>query len=469
MTREHAVVVGASMAGLLAASALADFFPRVTVLDRDALPVAAAHRRGVPQGRHVHGLQPRGLQLLEEMFPGLTAELADAGAVRGRMRFHLSGHRLAPPVGGRAGLFASRALLEHHVRSRVAALPTVTITPRRPVTGLITDGDRVTGVCAGDTLIPADLVVDASGRGSRTPSWLVELGYPAPAEDRIEVGLRYVTRTYRLPPGNLGDDVAILTAATPAIPRGALLAATEGGRHIVTAAGMGDDPPPTDPEGFERFLTRLPCSDIAAALVGGEPLDAPIAFRFPASVRRRYERRRRFPRGLLVLGDAVCSFNPVYGQGMTVAAMQATVLRDELARSDPPLARRYFRRISALIDPPWTVAAGADLAHPHVVGPRGLTVRILNRCLPHVHAAAAHDPVLATAVLRVTGLLDSPTALLRPDRLMRVLLKRRLRTLSFHDGGTSMTSYDEIVGADASRTAVEEKGRGLTESIARDR
>ena len=257
MTREHAVVVGASMAGLLAASALADYFPRVTVLDRDALPVAAAHRRGVPQGRHVHGLQPRGLQLLEEMFPGLTADLADAGAVRGRMRFHLSGHRLAPPIGGRAGLYASRPLLEHHVRSRVAALPTVTITPRRPVTGLITEGDRVTGVRAGDTQVAADLVVDATGRGSRTPSWLVELGYPAPAEDRIEVGLRYVTRTYRLPPGSLGGDVAVLTAATPAIPRGALLAATEGGRHIVTAAGMGDDPPPTRP-GAVRALSDPP-------------------------------------------------------------------------------------------------------------------------------------------------------------------------------------------------------------------
>ena len=128
---------------------------------------------------------------------------------------------------------------------------------------------------------------------------------------------------------------------------------------------------PLDPERFEHFLTRLPCSDIAAALADAEPLDAPVAFRFPASVRRRYERLRRFPRGLLVLGDAVCSFNPVYGQGMTVAALQATALRDELARSDPPHARRYFRRISALIDPPWTVAAGADLAHPQVVGPRG--------------------------------------------------------------------------------------------------
>jgi 2-polyprenyl-6-methoxyphenol hydroxylase-like FAD-dependent oxidoreductase len=228
---------------------------------------------------------------------------------------------------------------------------------------------------------------------------------------------------------------------------------------------MGGDPPPTDPERFEHFLTRLPCSDIAVALADAEPLDVPVAFRFPASVRRRYERLRRFPRGLLVLGDAVCSFNPVYGQGITVAALQATALRDELARSDPPRARRYFRRIAALIDPPWTVAAGADLAHPQVIGSRGPTVRILNRWLPRVHAAAAaHDPVLATAVLRVTGLLDPPTALLRPDHIARVLLR-----LSVHDGGTSMTSHDEIAGADALRAAVGRKGHGLIASIARNR
>ncbi len=419
--RGHAVVVGASLAGLLAARALAESFGRVTVLDRDMLPDAAVHRRGVPQDRHVHALQPRGLRQLEELLPGLTGELLDAGAVAGTLRFHLSGHLIAPPRGGRS-LFTSRPLIEHRVRARVAALPGVTVTAGRPVTGLLTDGVRVVGVRAADAHVAADLVVDATGRGSRTPQWLGELGYPAPQEDRVEVGLRYATRTYRLRPGALRHDAAVLVTATPAIPRGALLAALEQGRHIVTATGMRADAPPTDPGGFARFLTRLPAPDIAAALADAEPLDDPVGFRFPASVRRRYERLARFPDGLVVLGDAVCSFNPVYGQGMTVAALQAAALRDELARHDGFRARRYFRAVAPILDAPWTVAAGSDFAHPHVTGPRGFTVALFNHYLPHVHAAAARDPVLATAFLRVTGLLDPPTALLRPGHLARVLL-----------------------------------------------
>jgi 2-polyprenyl-6-methoxyphenol hydroxylase-like FAD-dependent oxidoreductase len=421
MTRGHAVVVGASMAGLLAARTLAESFARVTVLDRDTLPEKAVHRRGVPQDRHVHAVQPRGLRQLEELLSGLTAELVDAGAVPGTMRFHLSGH-LIIPTGGGPSLFASRPLIEHRVRARVAALPTVTIRARCPVTGLLAGGDRVVGVRAGDAGVAADLVVDATGRGSRTPLWLAELGYPAPREDRVEVVLRYATRTYRLRPGALRHDAAVLIVATRAVPRGALLAALEDGRHIVTATGMGPDAPPTDPAGFDRFLTRLPAPDIAEALTDAEPLDDPVGFRFPASVRRRYERLTRFPDGLVVLGDGVCSFNPIYGQGMTVAALQAAALRDELTRGDAFCARRYFRTVATILDAPWIVAAGADFAHPHVTGPRGFTIRLFNHYLPRVHAAAARDPVIATAFLRVTGMLDPPIALLRPDRLARVLL-----------------------------------------------
>ncbi len=210
----HAVVVGAGMAGLLAGRVLAETYPRVTVLDRDSLPGVPAHRRGVPQGRHVHALQPRGQRLLERLFPGLRDELVDAGAVLGPMRFHLSGHRLAAPAGATPGLFATRPLLEHRVRERVAGLPGVAIVGGHPVDGLLVDAGRVAGVRSMGSPVEADLVVDAAGRGTRTPVWLAELGLPGPPVERVEVGLRYVTRTYRLRPDALGGDAAVLTAPT---------------------------------------------------------------------------------------------------------------------------------------------------------------------------------------------------------------------------------------------------------------
>ncbi|MGH3934288.1 MAG: FAD-dependent oxidoreductase [Pseudonocardiaceae bacterium] len=434
----HAVVLGTGMAGLQAARVLTEAYRQVTVIDRDTMPGIGVHRRGVPHGRHVHGLHPRGREVLEELFPGFTAHAVQAGAVTGDMlgncRLLLSGHRLRQADIGLLGLFASRPFLEGQVRSRVRALPGVTFMTGTDIVGLTTTaGRRITGaqVRRQDGTfahVPADLVVDATGRGSRTPVWLEKLGYQRPAVDRVEIGLSYATRTYRLRPGALGEDRLIGIGGTPDNPRRGVLAALEGGRHMVTLAGMLGDHPPTDPAGFDAFAASLRFADIAEAIAGAQPLDDPVAFRFPASVRHRYEHLAHFPDGLLVIGDAVCSLNPIYAQGMTVAANQALVLRRLLAHSArtaagttaSPEPGAYFRAVAKAVDPPWDIAVGADLAFPGVPGTRTGKIRMVNAYLPRLHAAAARDVALGAAFVRVIGLVDRPEGLLRPDRALRV-------------------------------------------------
>jgi 2-polyprenyl-6-methoxyphenol hydroxylase-like FAD-dependent oxidoreductase len=431
---DHAVVLGASMAGLLAAQVLADSYGQVTVLDRDQLPETSMHRRGVPHGRHLHALAARGQQALEELFPGLTAELvahgAPAGSLLANARLYLSGHRLRQADTGLVLLCASRPFLEAHVRARVRALPNVTLLDRRDVVGLATtpDGRRVTGARvlrradnSAEELLGAELVVDASGRGSRAPVWLEALGYARPAKDQVRIGLGYATRTYRLPPDALDGDLAVLQAATPQHPRTGALQRLEGDRWMLTLAGILGDHPPTDPDGFLAFAQSLRFPDIYEVVRNAEPLDDPVPFRFPASVRHRYERLNRFPDGLLVLGDAVANFNPIYGQGMSVAAVEALALRRHLERGTEPQPRRWFRDLAQVVDVPWDMAAGGDLVFPGVPGRRTPKVRLVNAYITRLHAAAAHDASLASAFIRVAGLVAPPQTLLRPQVAVRVL------------------------------------------------
>jgi 2-polyprenyl-6-methoxyphenol hydroxylase-like FAD-dependent oxidoreductase len=419
------------MAGLLTARVLTETYRTVTVIDRDVLPETGAHRRGVPHGRHLHAVQPRGREVLEELFPGFTAGAVQAGAqtgdALGTLRLMLSGHRLRQVDVGQLGLFVSRPFLEGQVRARVRALRGVTFVEGTDIVGLMTTPDRrrVTGATVRGTdgqpqRITADLVVDATGRGSRTPVWLQEWGYQRPAEDRIDIGLGYATRTFRLRPGAIGHDKLIGVGATRDNPRMGALGAVEDGRHILTLGGILGDYPPTDPAGFDAFAASLLLPDITEAIEGAEPLDDPVGFRFPASVRHRYERLREFPDGLLVIGDAVSSFNPVYGQGMTVAANQAMALRRLLARKTEPAPRQYFRLIAKMVNPPWDIAVGADFAFPDVPGTRTVKIRLANAYIPRLHAAAAHDAALSAAFARVLGLIDRPEGLLRPDRVLRV-------------------------------------------------
>jgi pimeloyl-ACP methyl ester carboxylesterase/2-polyprenyl-6-methoxyphenol hydroxylase-like FAD-dependent oxidoreductase len=436
---EHAVVIGASMAGLPAAAALADAYERVTVVDRDVLPDAFAYRRAIPQGRHAHALLPRGQEHLDALLPGIIGEMVADGAATyaalEEMRLVLGGWEFARAALGRRAISAGRPFIEGHVRRRVGALDNVEVIDGCDAVGLTASagGERVTGVRllrradgSAEETLAADLVVAATGRAARVPAWLGGLGYPAPEEERLPVDVRYATRHVRLAPGALNGDRMVLIGAHAGRARALFLFAQEHGGWILGLGGYGPaHRPPSDDAGFDAFAASVAPPDVYEAIRTATPLDEISTLAFPAGVRRRYERLRRFPRGLLVCGDAVCSFNPLYGQGMTVAAAQAVALRDCLERGEDALARRFFAAAAEPVEDAWSLAVGADLGLPEVPGPRPARVRAVNAYLRRLQAVAAHDPEVASAFSAVIAMLERPPSVMRPGVVARVARGRR--------------------------------------------
>jgi 2-polyprenyl-6-methoxyphenol hydroxylase-like FAD-dependent oxidoreductase len=431
----QALVLGGSMAGLLAARVLSDFYDTVTVVERDEVPETSVDRRGVPQGRHVHGLLLRGAIALEDLLPGILRELVGDGARvfdgsdLSQLYVCMNGH-LAVRTGASQRIRsynATRPFLEHHVRNAVRAISNVAFATGHDVVELIASpsGERVTGARIVDRAnrdesdVFAALVVDATGRGSRTPMMLGRLGYPRPVEESVAVDLVYRTQRLKMPPASLHEQGAIVSPV-PGRPTGIALAAAEHDTWMLTAFGMaGAEPPAEFPElcGFAEDL--LP-AHIVAALRGAERVGTTVQHRFPSSRWRRYD-RARLPDGLVVIGDAFCSFNPIYAQGMTVAALQAVVLRECLSTGTQHLSRRYFRATARPTRQAWRMAVGGDLSLPEIAGTPSLSTRLFDRYLDRVLAAAEHDADAFAQFMRVAWLVDSPLSLLRPSIVRRAL------------------------------------------------
>ncbi|GAB6898936.1 FAD-binding monooxygenase [Kineosporia succinea] len=425
------MVIGGSVAGLLAARALHETFDEVVVLDRDALPGAPEVRKGVPQGGHVHGLLARGRAALDELFEGLSQELIDRGApvfdVQDDMEWWVDGRPLARAASGMFALAPSRSLLEFAIRRRVESLPNVRVLAGHTVTGLLitSDGSRCNGVRFTDDMTPgsveeADLVVDATGRAARGRIWLEGLGFPPAREQRIETQVTYVTRRYRREPHHLGGMAGLSIGAYPGSSRSAFTLAQEDDSWVVTITGRFGAVPPTDDAGMLDWVSDLASPGIAEIIRDAEPLSEPVKMRYPASTRIRYDEMERFPSGLLIVGDALCSFNPVYGQGMTVAALEALLLGRLLKEGTDDLSAEFFFAAQALIDVPWSTVAATDLQFAETVGDRSGLDPERGAYLAHLRRVAAQDAVLASAFLRVAQLVDPPAALFAPEIVQRV-------------------------------------------------
>jgi 2-polyprenyl-6-methoxyphenol hydroxylase-like FAD-dependent oxidoreductase len=427
--RNTAVVIGASMAGLSAAAVLSSRFASVVVVERDVLPDDPDNRKGVPQGRHAHGLLPAGLSRLVDWFPGITEELLAAGATYADIGgdvvwFQGDGYR-ARFATGMAGPLASRPLLEHVVRRRTLALPNVSLRTGAGATGLITTDDRatVTGVSLQDgTSLAADLVVDASGRVGHSLRWLRELGYQPPPTTEIDIDVAYASRRVRLT-GAAPDWKFAISLGGPPSGRWGVAFPLESGDWIVTLTGLHGDRPPTDDPGFLAFARSLPSPEVAGVLESAVPTSPIVTHRLRSNQRRHVERMRDVPGGLVMLGDAVCSFNPTYGQGMSTATLQAEALSQALDRTtttDARFVRAFYKRAAKAITPAWQLTTGADFALPGTIGHKPPGTDLMNRYMRHVLRASQVSENVAMRVIEVTTLLRPPPALLTPAMLVAV-------------------------------------------------
>lgn len=426
---DHAVVVGGSVAGLLAARVLADGFEEVTIVERDSLSDEPTARRGVPQGRHVHALMEAGRATFEDLFPGYSEELLSAGGVlidvMADVSHYEQGDYLADGETRSPMYCATRPLLEQIVRRRVTDRDGVEIRADCQHTDYLVDATTVAGVRVrnGDSereTITADLVVDATGRASKTPTWLEDHGYEAPDVEEVRIDLAYSTVVIERPPD---DRRAFVVPPDPPRTRGVGMFPAEDSCWVVTLFGVHGDHPPTDADGLKEFASRVPGLDLRQLLDTRSWLSDEIAhYPFPSNRRHRYEGLDRFPNGLVVIGDAIASFNPIYAQGMSVVALEALALHHVLATGGREgLAHRFFDRAGEVVDAAWSIAVGGDFEFPQTTGPKPAGTDLLNRYQGRLLRKAHTDSELREALVRVFNMEESPTSLFRPGVVGRVL------------------------------------------------
>jgi 2-polyprenyl-6-methoxyphenol hydroxylase-like FAD-dependent oxidoreductase len=436
--RTRAIVVGASMAGMLTARVLADVFERVTVLERDTLPNGPDIRAGVPQARHLHVLLPRGRRILEQYFPGITLELVTEGAEILDIANDVAW--LTPQGWGVRfpsefeGVTSTRSLLDHIVRSRLKRVPNVEIIESCDVTSLVGLAKRVEGVKlrrrngndpGSVEVLESDFVAVTTGRNSAVSNWLQQLGLPEPETTYVNANVGYASQMFRRPE-RIGTSwrALFLQAAPPATTRAGILFPVEGNRWLVTIQGGDRDYPPLDQPGFLEFARSLRSPALYEAIKDAEPIGLVSGYRATENQLFHYERLDLWPESLVVLGDTVCAFNPVYGQGMTTAALAAADLGNCLRKRPGSLdgvAHRFQRRLARINKTPWMLATSEDLRYVGVEGAKASkATRQMHKYMDYVLRSATRCESVRKRFLQVQGMLKGPRVIFGPSVILQV-------------------------------------------------
>jgi 2-polyprenyl-6-methoxyphenol hydroxylase-like FAD-dependent oxidoreductase len=433
---DRAIVDGSGLAGLSAAGALSVRFRQVLILDRDELPNGATPRSGVPQDKHPHGLLRGGLEALEQLFPGFGNELRQAGAVPFDQGFdvlsEIAGEAPWPRIKvDRLTYSMSRPLIELTLRRQVESLRNVEVRGGSRVLNIIgaSDTGAATDICyrrpdGKVETLQSDLIIDASGNGSLTLQFLKASGRRLPKETSIGVNMRYASALFDKADIQDGYKIAYTFPDAPAENRGGLIMLAENGTYQVVLIGRGEDIPPINEIEFRRYARDLRTPTIYNAIKHARRLTEIAPYSFTESRWRHFAQVSDFPHGLLPIGDAICRFNPVYGQGMSVAAREASLLFDLLGRSDSDLlstlAPDFLPKAEDLIADPWAMSAMPDFIYPETIGVRPENLEQSLNFQKGLGRLAARDTAVFELLLDVRNLLKPLNVLDDPSIVSRV-------------------------------------------------
>jgi 2-polyprenyl-6-methoxyphenol hydroxylase-like FAD-dependent oxidoreductase len=428
----RAIVIGGSIAGMLAARVLSDFFEDVIVVERDDKPGKATYRKGVPQSAHGHVLLKKGEEILEELFPGIIHELIQNGSIQSDFASNLSwNHHGSWKVRFHSGLSIiqqSRPFLDWHIHRRLGQLPNIDLRYGCKVKKLLVNGTKIKGITVekadGISIdLSAELVVDASGAGSLTPKWLEEMGFETPKKTEVKIDLFYASMIFNSLSGRNQQDSLLVYPDPPCMNKGGTISPIEGNRYLVTLFGYGEDAPPNDYNAFIKYAKTLHQLDVFEAIKHGVADSGVQVYCFPAMRRRHYESMSSFPSGLLVMGDAFCRVDPVFAQGMSIAAMEAEALRKILMKFKDlkRITRQFHIEASRIVFVPWLIALTEDFRFKHTFGKRPFGLSLLQWFVKKVVSVCSHNEVVYTQFMKVLHLKAHPVSLLKPRVLFQIV------------------------------------------------